>query len=71
MRFPGTVGMQTALKLGRISAPIIFAMQRDQRLKELLATRLTNKEDVAPGVEYVSPLEVRRMNYREFVVTDS
>ena len=41
--------MQTALKLGRVSAPIIFAMQRDQRLKELLATRLTNKEDVAPG----------------------
>lgn len=37
--------MQTALKLGRISAPIIFAMQRDQRLRELLSTRLTNPQD--------------------------
>lgn len=48
-----TVGMQTALKLGRISAPIIFAMQRDQRLKELLATRLTNKEDFEEALRRV------------------
>ncbi|CAE7333312.1 SPS2 [Symbiodinium pilosum] len=36
-----TVGMRSALKLGRISAPIIFAMQKDPRLRELLSSRLS------------------------------
>jgi len=36
-----TVGMRSALKLGRISAPIIFAMQQDARLRVLLARRLS------------------------------
>eukprot|EP00434_Breviolum_minutum_P021479 symbB.v1.2.018955.t1/scaffold1484.1/size180055/7 len=48
-----TVGMQTALKLGRISAPIIFAMQRDQRLRELLSTRLTNPQDFEEALRRV------------------
>ncbi|CAK9033475.1 Solanesyl-diphosphate synthase 2 [Durusdinium trenchii] len=48
-----TVGMTTALKLGRISAPIIFALQRDQRLKELLSTRLENAEDFEEALRRV------------------
>ena len=43
--------MQTALKLGRISAPIIFAVQQDQRLRELLTTRLTKPEERSIGMD--------------------
>lgn len=40
-----TVGIQSALKLGKISAPIIFSLQKDARLRMLLERRLSGSGD--------------------------
>jgi len=48
-----TTSISSALKLGRITAPTIFALQRDARLREILGRRLSEPADLEEAARRV------------------
>lgn len=55
----GTMAIRSALKIGRISAPIIFAVQRDPQLRKLLQGGLANPADFEEAVTRVKESGLR------------
>eukprot|EP00930_Biecheleria_cincta_P099271 TRINITY_DN90908_c0_g1_i1.p1 TRINITY_DN90908_c0_g1~~TRINITY_DN90908_c0_g1_i1.p1 ORF type:complete len:979 (+),score=202.33 TRINITY_DN90908_c0_g1_i1:22-2937(+) len=55
----GIMAIRSALKIGRISAPVIFAVQRDPQLRELLQRGLTDPADFEEAVSRVQEYGMR------------